>query len=128
MLDVAKIIANKSKATRLKVGAVIVDDKNRILSTGYNGTPYKTSNTCEKDNVTLPYVLHAELNAILFAKQPLDKATLYVTHSPCIHCAACIIQAGITTVYYETQYRDDQGIKFLEENNIKVIKNNDNSN
>ncbi len=121
MIDIAKVIAQKSKATRLKVGAVIVDDKNRILSTGYNGTPYKTDNTCEENNTTLPYVLHAELNAILFSKQSLDNATLYVTHSPCIHCAACIIQAGITTVVYETQYRDDAGIKYLETNNIKVI-------
>lgn len=118
MLDVAKVIALKSKANRLKVGAVITDSKNRILSTGYNGTPYKTDNTCEKNDTTLPHVLHAELNAILFAKQPLDGATLYVTHSPCIHCAACIVQSGITKVIYETQYRDDAGIKFLKENGI----------
>lgn len=122
MIDVAKVIAQKSKATRLKVGAVIVDSKNRILSTGYNGTPYKTSNICEENNTTLPHVLHAELNAILFAKQPLDGATLYITHSPCIHCAACIIQSGITTVIYELEYRDSSGIDFLAANGITVTK------
>ena len=122
MIDLAKTVANKSKADRLKVGAVIVDSKNRVLSIGYNGTPYKTDNVCEKDNVTLPYVIHAELNAILFAKQPLDNSTLYVTHSPCIHCAACIIQAGITKVVYEHDYRDASGINFLKNNNVDVIK------
>lgn len=122
MIDIAKTIANKSKATRLKVGAVIVDDKNRVLSLGYNGTPYKTDNTCEVDNVTLPYVLHAELNAILFAKQSLDNSTLYVTHSPCIHCAACIIQAGITKVVYENDYRDSAGLDYLRSNGIIVEK------
>jgi len=122
MIELAKTIANRSKATRLKVGAVIVDSKNRVLSTGYNGTPYKTDNTCESEGVTLPHVLHAELNAILFAKQPLDNSTLYVTHSPCLHCAACIIQSGITKVVYENDYRDNAGINFLALNGIEVIK------
>lgn len=124
-LNIAKTVSTASKCTRRKVGAVIVDSQNRIISTGYNGSPIKTDDflfPLEIDNKTQPYVIHAELNAILFAKQDLTDTTLFVTMSPCLHCAALIIQSGIKTVVYSELYRDISGIQFLISNGILVIQ------
>ena len=74
---------------------------------------------------TKPEVLHAESNAIAkLAKSSNsgDCASLFVTHSPCIECAKLILQSGIGRVYYGENYRDDAGIKFLEQSNIQVTK------
>jgi dCMP deaminase len=74
---------------------------------------------------TKPEVLHAEINCISkVAKSTLSAAgsTMYVTHSPCIECAKSIFQSGITTVYYDTDYRSDDGIRFLKNSGVKVIK------
>lgn len=117
-LNLADAVATGSKCDRLKVGCVIVNPQHRIVSTGYNGTPIGTDNICE-DDATYPYVLHAELNAILFAKQDLTGCTLYCTHSCCVHCAACVIQSGISTVVFREYYKYVTGIKFLIKNNVK---------
>ena len=74
---------------------------------------------------TKPEVLHAESNAIAkLAKsnESADSADLFVTHSPCIECAKLIHQSGICRVYYSKNYRDDAGIKFLEQSGITVTK------
>lgn len=75
-----------------------------IISDGYNGTPAGFENVCEDDNnVTKPYVLHAEANAITKiarSNNSSDGATMYVTASPCIECSKLIIQAGIKRVVY----------------------------
>jgi len=68
--------------------------------------------------ITNPFVIHAEMNAILFTAKntiPIEGATLYVTLSPCINCAKHIIQSGIKRVIYEEEYRDKSGINFLKE-------------
>jgi deoxycytidylate deaminase len=89
-----------------------------IISDGYNGTPSGFENVCEdENNVTYPYVLHAEANAITkIARSNNDSegATLYVTDSPCIECAKLIIQAGIKRVVYSRQYRLDDGLQLLK--------------
>jgi dCMP deaminase len=70
-------------------------------------------------------VLHAETNAIAKlarSNESGEGASLFVTHSPCIQCAKLIYQSGINTVYYGTQYRDDKGLKFLEQSKITVFQ------
>ena len=62
-IRMAKIWATNSYCKRRQVGALIVKDK-MIISDGYNGTPSGFENDCEDNNVTKPYVLHAEANAI----------------------------------------------------------------
>ena len=63
-LRMARIWAENSYCQRRQVGALVVKDK-MIISDGYNGTPSGFENVCEDDNnVTKPYVLHAEANAI----------------------------------------------------------------
>ena len=123
-MRMAAIWAENSYCKRRQVGALVVKD-NRIISDGYNGTPSGFENVCEDDsNVTYPYVLHAEANAITKLARShnnSDNATLYVTDSPCIECAKLIIQAGIKRVVYGEKYRLMDGIELLQRAGIEVI-------
>lgn len=109
---------------RRKVGALVVKDK-MIISDGYNGTPSGFENVCEDDNnVTKPYVLHAEANAITKlarSSNNSDGSTLYVTAAPCIECSKLIIQSGIKRVVYGEKYRLEEGLDLLRKANIEVI-------
>lgn len=116
-LRMARIWSENSYCTRRKVGALLVKNQ-MIISDGYNGTPSGFPNLCEdSENRTLPYVLHAEANAITkVAKSNNSSAdsTLYVTDSPCIECAKLIIQAGIKRVVYSKLYRITDGIELMQ--------------
>ena len=122
-LRMALIWAENSYCQRRKVGALVVKDK-MIISDGFNGTPSGFENVCEDENqVTRPYVLHAEANAITKLARShnnSDEATLYVTASPCIECAKLIIQSGIKRVVYGEKYRLDDGIQLLVRAGIEV--------
>ena len=122
-IRMASIWAENSYCTRRQVGALIVKNQ-RIISDGYNGTPSGFENICEdENNVTKPYVLHAEANAITKiarSNNNSEGATLYVTASPCIECAKLIIQAGIKRVVYGEKYRLTDGIDLLERAGITV--------
>lgn len=125
-LEVAEVIAKRSKSTRLKVGAVLVKDK-RIISTGYNGLVSGVEpDVLEDENgVTKKEVIHAELNCIISCARngvSCEGSTLYLTHSPCQSCAALIAQSGIKKVIFKNDYRDSIGINKLGEYGVKVIK------
>jgi dCMP deaminase len=116
-LNIAKEISTLSKCNRSKVGAILVKDGN-IISMSYNGTPSGMDNCCERDDVTLPYVIHAEMGAILKAAKTgnsVDGSTLYLTLSPCLDCSKLILQSGIKRVVYLNVYRNTQGIDFLSQ-------------
>ena len=119
----ASIWAGNSYCVRRKVGALIVKDK-MIISDGYNGTPTGFENICEdENNVSKPYVLHAEANAITKiarSNNSSNGSTLYVTASPCIECAKLIIQSGIQRVVYGEQYRLTDGLDLLARAGIQV--------
>lgn len=123
-LRMARIWAENSYCQRRKVGALVVKNK-MVISDGYNGTPSGFENQCEdNNNVTKPYVLHAEANAITKlarSNNNSDNATLYVTAAPCIECSKLIIQAGIKRVVYGEKYRLEDGINLLKKANIEVI-------
>lgn len=107
-MGVALLAAMRSKDPNTQVGACIVDGANHILSTGYNGFP----NGCSDDEYPwgregtmleskYPFVVHAELNAILNARgKDLTGSRIYVALFPCNECAKAIIQAGISEVIY----------------------------
>ena len=122
-LRMAQIWAENSYCKRRQVGAIVVKD-NMIISDGYNGTPSGFENCCEdENNVTMPYALHAEANAITKLARSSNNsegATLYVTASPCIECAKLIIQAGIKRVVYGELYRLEDGINLLKKAGIEV--------
>ena len=119
----ARIWAENSYCQRRQVGALVVKDK-AIISDGYNGTPAGFENVCEdENNVTKPYVLHAEANAITKlarSHNSSDGATLYITASPCIECAKLIIQSGIRRVVYSEKYRLEDGLNLLKRAGIEV--------
>lgn len=123
-LRMARIWAENSYCRRRKVGAIVVKEK-MIISDGYNGTPEGFENVCEDEqNLTKPYVLHAEANAITKlarSSNNSDDATLYVTAAPCIECAKLIIQAGIRRVVYGDTYRLEDGINLLRRAGIEII-------
>ena len=116
----AIVASGRSKDPNSQVGACIVGKNNRILSLGYNGAPnqweddkfpWDRDNEEAKDN-KYPYVIHAEMNALLNYKgdnKDLEGATVFVTLFPCHECAKFLAQAGIKrVVYLSDKYKDTE--------------------
>ena len=124
-MRMARTWSENSYCVRRKVGALLVKNQ-MIISDGYNGTPSGFENVCEDENdVTKPYVLHAEANAITKVAKSgnsSEGATLYVTASPCLECSKLIIQSGIKRVVYRDEYRLTDGIDLLRRAGIQVEK------
>lgn len=116
--------AENSYCQRRQVGALMVKNQ-MIISDGFNGTPSGFENKCEdENNVSKPYVLHAEANAITKvarSNNSSEGATLYVTTSPCMECSKLIIQAGIKRVVYQDEYRIIDGLELLRKSGIEVV-------
>lgn len=111
-MDLAELISSWSKDPSTKVGAVIVDKNRRIISTGYNGFAVGVDDSEERlidRTLKYPLTLHAEENALSFAKQNLEGCILYVYGlTPCAHCASLIIQSGIKEVYTYKHEENDR--------------------
>ena len=112
-MGVAMLAAKRSKDPNTQVGACIVSPDNIILSTGYNGFPTGCSDDefpweREGADTKYPFVVHAELNAILNCNgKSLKDAKIYVALFPCNECAKAIIQSGIReVVYLSDKYAD----------------------
>ena len=105
-MGIAMLAARRSKDPSTQVGACIVSPDNIIISTGYNGMPKGCSDDefpwgREGAETKYPYVVHAELNAILTANgRDLRGSRLYVALFPCNECAKAIIQSGVKEVVY----------------------------
>jgi deoxycytidylate deaminase len=103
-MNIAKEVAKKSKDPSTKVGCVIVDQSNRPVSFGYNGFVMG----CDESLMTheRPYkdmlTIHAEMNALIFARCNVNGCKVYVTHASCENCLKHMLQAGIREVTYET--------------------------
>ena len=98
-LDVAKLVATWSKDPSTKCGAVIVRPNKSIVSTGFNGFPQSMSDAPElyaEREVKYSRVVHCEINALLFTREPVNGYTLYTTGPCCDRCAVQMIQAGIS--------------------------------
>ena len=112
-MGIAMLAARRSKDPNTQVGACIVSQDNIIISTGYNGMPKGCSDDefpweREGEQTKYPYVVHAELNAVLNANgRDLRGSRLYVALFPCNECAKAIIQSGIKEVIYlSDKYHD----------------------
>lgn len=134
-MGVALLAAMRSKDPNTQVGACIVDNENRILSTGYNGFPsgcsddeYPWDREGDINNTKYPFVVHAELNAILNARgKNLTGSKIYVALFPCNECAKAIIQSGIKEVIYlSNKYANTDSTiaskRMLESAGIKLVK------
>jgi len=135
-INIATEIARASKCVSKQVGAVIVKD-DRILSTGYNGTPAGYENCCDHwDGKYTPehhewsktYEIHAEMNAIIWAARKgisIEGATIYVTLEPCSECSKNLIASGIKRIVYAKEYEHTHSCvvsKFLEDNGVQIEK------
>jgi len=136
-MEIAEIVKTRSTCLRRQVGAVIVKD-NRILTTGYNGSPAGTHNcsdigTCKRIELNVPSgerhelcrALHAEQNAIITAAKngvSTEGATIYVNVQPCVICAKMIINAGIKRIVFKGDYPDELSLEMINEAGIKLEK------
>ncbi|MEI3606871.1 ComE operon protein 2 [Pseudogracilibacillus sp. SE30717A] len=125
----ARLVALRSTCTRLMVGAVIVRE-NRIIASGYNGS-VADGDHCIDDGCYIVdghcvRTVHAEANALLQCAKfgvATNNTDLYVTHFPCLQCCKQIIQAGITRVYYEADYRNHElAMQLFKEANVQIKK------
>lgn len=134
-MGVAKLSALRSKDPNTKVGACIVNDTNRIVGVGYNGFPYGCDDheypwgrEGEYFDTKYPYVVHAEMNAILNSTgRDLHGCKLYVSLFPCHECAKAIIQSGIKEVIFcEEKYNgtdsDNASKRMLDSAGVKYRK------
>jgi dCMP deaminase len=133
-MEMARSWSKLSRAVRKKVGALIVKN-GTIIADGFNGTPSGFENECEEamndtegnfvGYQTKWYVLHAEANAIMKmarSTQSCEGATLYITYSPCAECSKLILQAGITRIVYDEEYRDTTGLQLLKRAGVDIKK------
>ena len=103
-MELAWLVASWSKDSSTKVGAVVTKG-NRVVSLGFNGLPNgipDTAGNLEDKSRKHAMVIHAEVNAIAFAREDLGGCTIYSTHSPCSHCTGRIIQHGIKRIVTNT--------------------------
>lgn len=107
-MAMAHLAAKRSKDPSTQVGACIVDKLNKIVGIGYNGMPvgcdddeFPWSRDGDANDTKYPYVVHAELNAILNSIMSLQDCKIYVSLFPCNECAKAIIQSGIKEIVYE---------------------------
>lgn len=113
-MGLAHLSAMRSKDPSTQVGAVIVSGEHRVVSIGYNGFPngysddeFPWDREGDFGATKYPYVVHAELNAILNSKNDLRGCSIYVSLFPCNECAKAIIQSGISRIVYESdKYAD----------------------
>jgi len=128
--EIAEVMSRRSTCPRLNTAAVIVSGDNRILSSGYNGSP-EGSPHCDdagciiEDNHCIRAV-HAELNALLYAARrgiAIEGSTMFILHNPCVRCAIAIAQSGIWYVYYKHEYGDTAGVERLNSLNVYVNYN-----
>jgi dCMP deaminase len=134
-MEIAELVATRSTCIRRKVGALIVKD-NRILTTGYNGTPtgirHCLDRGCLRDELNIPSGqrhelcrgMHAEQNAIVQAAShgvSIESGEIYCTNQPCIICAKMIINAGLKKVIVGNAYPDELATEMFAEAGLKVV-------
>ena len=129
-MNLAITVSERGTCDRAYVGCVIVNEDNRIVTTGYNGS-IKGNPHCDEIGHTMRdghciATIHAEMNALLYcAKEGIsvNGCKAYVTHFPCLNCTKSLIQAGINKIYYRYAYRvDEYAIELLERNSISYEK------
>jgi len=134
-LKITADVSERATCVKRKVGAIIVKD-NRILSTGYNGTP-KGFKHCEelgclRKEMGVPSGhrhelcrgLHAEQNAIIQAAVhgvKIEGGTLYCNYQPCVICAKMMINAGLKKLVYTGGYPDELAKQMLDESKIQIV-------
>lgn len=136
-MTITRVVAERSTCLRAKVGAVIARDRS-ILATGYNGSPaglphcnevgcliYESRTPDGELEQNCYRTIHAEINAITQAARngsAIRDADVYVTHTPCIHCMKVLINTGISTVYYEKEYKLHTVADLLKYARVRLVR------
>ncbi|MGI5949503.1 deoxycytidylate deaminase [Peptoniphilus sp.] len=129
-MEITEMVATRSTCDRAFVGCVLVNDDNRIVSTGYNGSVSGNPHCIDvghtmRDGHCIA-TIHAEMNALLYcAKEGISVkgCRAYVTHFPCLNCTKALIQAGITGIFYKEAYRiDEYALELIEKNGVTLRK------
>ena len=125
-MNTARLLSKRSYDPRNQVGAIVVtDDNTQVLAVGYNGNHAGGPNEVESLEPGHSGLIHAEINALLkMDYNNPKKKILYVTLSPCKMCAKAMINAGISKVVYDEEYRDTSGIEILRKSGLSVEKYN----
>lgn len=129
-MGIAESIAQRGTCDRAFVGAVIVNNDNRIVSTGYNGSISGDNHCIDSEHKMRDghciRTIHAEQNALYYcAKEGIKvkNCSIYVTHFPCLNCTKALIQSGINHIYYKNDYRiDEYALELLNIANVKYTK------
>ena len=126
----AAIVSQRSTCARRKVGCVIVNKTGLIMSTGFNGVPryqvHCTDTPCEGacspsgTDLDLCLAIHAEQNALMQCRDIMNIGTVYITHSPCMHCAKMLANTSVKGIYYTEEYAHTEAIKFLKSCQISI--------
>ena len=135
-MQIAQVIARRSTCLRRQVGAVMVKDQ-RILSTGYNGSPAGLLHCdevgCLRQSLSVPSgerheicrAVHAEQNALVQAAKhgiAIIGADLYTTHQPCVLCMKLMINVGIRRVVYTHSYPDQLAVSLAKEAGLELVQ------
>jgi dCMP deaminase len=140
-MDIAQVVRTRSDCLTRSVGAVLVNSNNRIIATGYNGSPKGIKNCnaggCERcllktkgkiasgEQLDKCICVHAEENAVIQAANEgisTNFAICYCTNLPCVHCTKTLIQAGISKVYYLEFYDSKLSASLFKEANVPLTK------
>lgn len=116
MLEVATVLSQRASCRKLKVGAVLVDKTNRIIGSGYNGTPRGLVHCLDKpcNGVDAPKgadlceAVHAEANALLNCHNPEGIYALYCTHAPCLRCTKTLLNTSCEAIVFLDNERVEQ--------------------
>ena len=126
-MDLAHQVATRSICQRRKVGAVAVNERHRIIGTGYNGPPsgmaHCTSDTCVRKlrnivsgtQVEICKAIHAEANIVLQLGSQLENACVYVTCQPCISGLKLLMGARVGRIVWQSAYPDDYARELMRE-------------
>jgi len=136
-MEICRVVAQRSTCDRAAVGAVIVKERT-ILATGYNGAPagqshcseagclvYSSTDPSGETEQNCFRTIHAEINAIAQAAKngvSIGDSSIYITHSPCIHCLKVIINTGINRVCFEKPYKLHRTNQLVEGSGIELVE------
>jgi dCMP deaminase len=136
-MEICRVVAQRSTCTRAAVGAVVVRDRT-ILATGYNGSPaglphctdvgcliYASTDPLGEREENCFRTIHAEINAIAQAAKHgvgIGGSSIYITHSPCIHCLKVIVNTGIRRVCYVRPYKLHRIAELVSASGISLIQ------
>lgn len=131
-INMAKLVASRGTCTRRKVGCVIVDYNNHVLSTGYNGPaagqahcieqPCKGANYPSGEGLEFCEAIHAEANALLQCPDVNSIWKLYCTTSPCVHCVKLLLNTSCHAIIFEEGYPHSDSQELWERSKRKWIQ------